>query len=207
MLVFPNASLDFGAPPLQTIVVYHILHIVWAPRWWWWCSAAQSCPTLCSPMDCSTSLSPRVCSDLCPLDQWYHPTISSSATPFSSCLQSFPASESFFNESTLCIRWPKYWSFSFSISPSSEYLGLTGWISLQFKGPSRVFFSTRVWKHQFFGSQTSLGSNSYICTWLLEKPQLWLHGPSGCGCRFLRLHLRSSSGLFPDPAHISEHKQ
>ena len=124
MLVFPNASLDFGAPPLQTIVVYHILHIVWAPRWWWWCSAAQSCPTLCSPMDCSTSLSPRVCSDLCPLDQWYHPTISSSATPFSSCLQSFPASESFFNESTLCIRWPKYWSFSFSISPSSEYLGL-----------------------------------------------------------------------------------
>ena len=123
MLVFPNASLDSGTHPLQTIVVYHILHIVWAPRCCY-CSVAQSYPTLCSPMDCSTSVSSRVCLDSCPLGQWYHPTSSSSATPFSSCLQSFPASESFFNESALCIRWPKYWSFSFSISPSSEYLGL-----------------------------------------------------------------------------------
>ena len=58
------------------------------------------------------------------LSQWCHPTISSSVIPFSSCLQSFPASGSFLIESALRIRWPKYWSFSFSISPSDEYSGL-----------------------------------------------------------------------------------
>ena len=81
--------------------------------------------------------------------------------PFSSCLQSFPA---FSNESTLHIRWPEYWSFSFSISPSNEYsswfpLGLTVLITLL----SRVF--SIFWKHQFFGAQPSLWSNSYTCTW------------------------------------------
>ena len=70
------------------------------------------------------SSSPRVCSNLCPLSQWCHPTISASVIPFSSHLQSFPASGSFNNESVLHIRWPKYWSFSFSISPSNEYSGL-----------------------------------------------------------------------------------
>ena len=67
------------------------------------------------------SLSPGVCSDSCPLCQWCHPTISFSITPFPSCPQSFPASGSFLM-SALCIRWPKYWSFS--ISPSNEYSGL-----------------------------------------------------------------------------------
>ena len=66
---------------------------------------------------------PRACSNSCPSSQWCHPTISSSVVPFS-CLQPFPASGSFLNESALCIRWPKYWSFSFSISPSNEYSGL-----------------------------------------------------------------------------------
>ena len=61
-----------------------------------------------------------VYSNSCPLSKWWHPTISSSVIPFSSCLQSFPAS----NESVLHIKWPKYWSFSFSISPSNEYSGL-----------------------------------------------------------------------------------
>ena len=71
------------------------------------------------------SLSPRVCSDSCLLRQSCHPTISSSVIPFSSCLQSIPASiRVFSNEVALCIRWPKYWNFSFSISPSSEYSGL-----------------------------------------------------------------------------------
>ena len=65
------------------------------------------------------------------------------------------------NESALCIRWPKYWSFSFSISPSTEYSGLislgwTGWLSLQSKGLSRLFSNTTVQKHQFFGAQLSL---------------------------------------------------
>ena len=63
--------------------------------------------------------SPRVCSNLCPSSQWCHPTISSSVIPFSSCLQSFPASI-FSNESVFCIRWPKFWSFN----PSNEYSGL-----------------------------------------------------------------------------------
>ena len=70
------------------------------------------------------SPTPGVCSKSCPSSQWCHPTLSSSVGPFSSCLQSFPASGGFFNESVLRIRWPKYWNFSFSISPSSEYSGL-----------------------------------------------------------------------------------
>ena len=65
------------------------------------------------------SLSPRVCSNSCPLSQWCHPTISSSVVPFSSCPQSFRV---FSNESALCIMWPNYWSFS--ISPSNKYSGL-----------------------------------------------------------------------------------
>ena len=59
----------------------------------------------------------------CPLSWWCHPTISSSVVPFSSCPQSFPASGSF-QMSQLCIRWPKYWNFSFNISPSNEHPGL-----------------------------------------------------------------------------------
>ena len=72
----------------------------------------------------------------CPLTQWCHPTISSSVVPFSSCLQSFPESV-FSRESVLCIRWPKYWSFSFSISPSNEDSGLfpLGWTSWIFCSP------------------------------------------------------------------------
>ena len=62
------------------------------------------------------SLSPGICSNSCPLSWWCHPTISSSVTPFSPCPQSFPASRVFSNELALCIRWPKYWSFSFSMS-------------------------------------------------------------------------------------------
>ena len=85
----------------------------------------------------------------------------------------FPSIRVFSNESALCIRWPKYWSFSFSISPSMNIqdwfpLGRTGWISLQFKRLSRVF--STVQKHQFFGAQLCLWSNSHIHWWLLEKP-------------------------------------
>ena len=86
-----------------------------------------------------------------------------------------PSIRVFFNESTLCMRWPKYWIFSFSISPSKEHLGLIsfrmdGWISLQSKGLSRVIYNTTVQKHQFFGAQLSSQSNTHIHTWLLEKP-------------------------------------
>ena len=76
------------------------------------------------------SLSPRACSNSGPLSWWCHPTISSSVIPFSSCLQSFPMSGSY--ESALLIRWPKYWSFSFSISPSNEYSGLFSFRTDQF---------------------------------------------------------------------------
>ena len=72
----------------------------------------------------------------------------------------FPSIRVFSNESVLPIRWPKYWSFSFSISPFNEYSGLIsfkiGFISLQSKGLSRVFSNTTVQKHQFFGAQLSL---------------------------------------------------
>ena len=80
------------------------------------------------------SLSPGACSNSCPLSWWCHPTISFSVTSFSSCPQSFPALGFFSNESALRIRWPKYWSFSFSISPSNEYSELVsfqiGWFDL-----------------------------------------------------------------------------
>ena len=86
-----------------------------------------------------------------------------------------PSFRVFSNESTLLMRWPKYWSFSFSIIPSKEIPGWspsewTGWISLQSKGLSRVFPNTTVQKHQFFGAQLSTQSNSHIHTWPLEKP-------------------------------------
>ena len=70
------------------------------------------------------SPTPQVYSNSCPLSRWCHPTISSSVVPFSSRLQSFPASGVFFSESVLRIKWPKYWSFSFTISPSNEHSGL-----------------------------------------------------------------------------------
>ena len=87
----------------------------------------------------------------------------------------FPSIRVFSNESALHIRWPKYWSFSFSTSPSNDYsgwfpLGWTGLMSLLSKTLSRVFSNTTVRKHQFFGAQPSLWSNSHIHTWLLEKP-------------------------------------
>ena len=86
----------------------------------------------------------------------------------------FPSIRVFFSESVLYIRWPKYWSFSFSISPSLNiqdwfHLGWTGWISLQSKGLSRVFSNTTVQKHQFFSAQLSSQPNSHIHTWPLEK--------------------------------------
>ena len=128
---------------------------------------AQSCPTLCDPMNCSTPNLP------------VHHELPESSRPMSieSVMPSnhlilcrpllllpsiFPSIRVFSNESTLRNRWPKYWSFSFSISPSNEYiqdwfpLGWTGWISLQSKGLSRVFSNTTDQKPQFFGTHLSL---------------------------------------------------
>ena len=66
--------------------------------------------------------SPEVCPNLCPLHWWCHPAISSSEALFSFCFSVFPSIRDFSSETAVCIRWPKYWSFSFS--PSSEYSGL-----------------------------------------------------------------------------------
>ena len=87
----------------------------------------------------------------------------------------FPGIRVFSNETVLCIRWPQYWIFSFNISPSNEHSGLISfrmdWMDLlASKGLSRVFYNTTVQRHQFFGTQLSLYSNSHIHTWLLEKP-------------------------------------
>ena len=89
----------------------------------------------------------------------------------------FPSIRFFSNESALCIRWPKYWSFSSaSVLPVNMQdwfpLGLTGWISLQSKRLTRVFSNTEVQKHQFLGAQPSLWSSSPVGPWLLEKPQV-----------------------------------
>ena len=124
---------------------------------------------------------PWVCSNSCPLSLRSHPTVSS-CRPLLLLPSIFPGISIFSNESALCIWWPKYWSFSFSISPSNNYsglisLGLTGLISLQSKGLSRVFSNITGQKQQFFRAQPSLWSNCHICTWRLEKPQIWLNGP------------------------------
>ena len=107
------------------------------------------------------SPSPRPCSNSCPLTHWGHPTISSSVIPFSSCLQSFPASGSFpldqfFASGGQSIRVSASAS-AFPMNIQDWYpLGWTGWISLQTKGLSRVFSNSTVQKHQFFGAQLSL---------------------------------------------------
>ena len=91
----------------------------------------------------------------------------------------FPSIRIFSNESVLCIRWPKFRdSASASVLPKKLQdwfpIWLTGLISLQSKGLSRVFSNTIVQKHQFSCAQLSSWSNSHIHTWLLEKPQLWI---------------------------------
>ena len=121
------------------------------------------------------SPTPGVHSNSCPSSWWCHPPISSSVVPFSSCPQSLPASESFpvsqlftsggqsIGVSALASVLP----VNTQDQSPSEWIG---WISLQSKGLSRVFSSTTVQKHQFFGTQLSSQSNSHILTWPQEKP-------------------------------------
>ena len=121
------------------------------------------------------SQTPRACSNSCSSSWWCHPTVSSSVVPCSSCLQSFPASGSFpvsqfFTSGGQSIGVSAS-ALVFLMSSQDWFsLGWTGWISLQFKGLSRVFSNSTVQKHKFFGSQPSLSSNSCIHTWLMEKP-------------------------------------
>ena len=129
-------------------------------------SVAQSCLTLCDPMNRRPP-----CPSPTPSSLRFAST--ESVMPSSHLILCrpllllppiLPSIRVFSSESTLCMRWPKYWSFSFSIIPSKEILEWTGWISLQSKGLSSVFSNTTVQKHQFFGAQPSSQSNSHIHT-------------------------------------------
>ena len=146
-------------------------------------SIAQSCLILCDPVDISTP-GLLVHHQLPEFTETHVHWVSDAIQPSHPLLSPSPPApippsiRVFSNETTLRMRWPKYWSFSFSWfswflpkksqgwSPSEW----TGWISLQSKGFSRVFSNTTVQKHQFFGAQLSSQSNSHIHTWPLEKP-------------------------------------
>ena len=141
--------------------------------------AHWACSDSCNAFSPSVIHYYPVCWNSRPFSWWCHLTISSSTAHFS-CLQSLQASGSF----------PMSWLFtssgqSIGASASAialEYSGLISFrydwlIFLKSKGLSRVFSSTKIQKHQFFGTQPSLWSNSHIRTWLLENPQLWLDGP------------------------------
>ena len=129
-----------------------------------------------------------------------------SATLFSFCLQFSPASESF--PMSRLFSWSEYSieaSALASILPMNIQdwfpLGLINLISLLSKGLSRVFSSTTVQKHQFFGAWPSLWSNSHVYTWLVEKPQRWLHGPLSakwCLCFLIRFVI----AFFPRSKHL-----
>ena len=141
-------------------------HNYWAHASVQFSSIAQSCLTLCDPVNQSTPSfpvhqTPGVHPKPCPLSQWCHPTISTSVVPFSSWPLSFPASGSF----QMSQLFPSGGqtigvSASTSVLPMNTQnwspLGWNGWISLQSKGLSRVFSNTTVQKHQFFGAQLSL---------------------------------------------------
>ena len=143
------------------------------------CSVAKSCSVLHNPMDCNTP-------------GFSVPHISQSLLKFTSIVSVMPSNylilcspllllpsifssiRVFSNESVLPIRWPKYWSFSLSISPSNEYSGLISfrmdWLDLlAVQGFSTVFFNTTLQKHQFFGTHPSLWSNSHINTRPLQR--------------------------------------
>ena len=122
-----------------------------------------------------SSPTPGVYPHPCPLSWWCHPTISSSVIPFSSCPQSFSASESFQMSQHFASGGQSIGvSASTSVLPMNTQdwspLGWTGWISLQSKGLSEVFPNTTVQKHQFFCAYLSSQSNSHIHTRPLEKP-------------------------------------
>ena len=143
-------------------------------------SVAQSCPTLCDPMNHSMPRSLSI------TNSWSLLKLISieSVIPSSHLILCRtllllppipPSIRVISNESTLSMRWPKYWSFSFNISPSNEHpgwspLGWTGWTSLQSKQLARVSSNSTVKKHQFFSAQLSSQSNSHIHKWPLGKP-------------------------------------
>ena len=181
--------------PLLESVVIQVPHSIWSHMSWWWKKPLNkrylfpriihsfqlfshvrlfATPwTAARHASLSFTIS-RVCSNSCQSSQWCHPTLSSSVTPFSSCLQSFPASGCFPMSQLFTLGGQRIGvSASASVIPMNIQgwfpLGLTGLILLS-KGLSKVYSSTTVWKHQFFGAQPSFWSNSHIRTWLQDKP-------------------------------------
>ena len=144
-------------------------------------SVAQSCPTLYDPMNCSTPGLP-VHHQLPEFTQTHVRWIRDALQPSHPLSSPSPPAPNpsqyprvFSSESTLRMRWAKYWSFSFSIIPSKEIPGLISfrmdWLDLRaVQRLSRVFSNTTVQKHQFFGAQLSSQSNSHIHTWPQERP-------------------------------------
>ena len=128
------------------------------------CSVAQSCPTLCYPMNCSTPGFPVLhhlleFAQLMSIELVIPSNCLILCHPLCLLLSLFPSVRFFSNESAVCSRWPKYWNFSFSISPFNEYSGLISiridWFDhLAVQGILKILFSsTTVQRHQFFGSQ------------------------------------------------------
>ena len=161
------------------------------------CSVVKLCLTLLphrlqhARLPCP-SLSSWVCSNSCPLSWWCHPTTSCRSLLLPPSI--FPSVRVFSNKLALQIRWPSTGaSTSTSVFPMSILswfpLGLTGLLSSQSRWLSRVFSNSTIRKHQFFGAQTCLSSNSHIRTWLLEKPELWLYELlSGKWCLCFLIH-------------------
>ena len=137
-------------------------------------SVAQSCLTLCNPMNCSTPGLPSITNSRSSLRLTSIELVMPSSH-FILCCPLFllspipPSIRVFSNESTLCIRWPKYWGFSYSIIPSKEYPGLISfrmdWLDLlAVQGTLKSLFQHHSSKHQFFGTKLSSQSNSHIHT-------------------------------------------
>ena len=160
-------------------ILYHLSHQGNPVTGCYFCSVAQLCLTLCDPMDCSIpglpvpqhlrSLPKSVFIALVTLSShlilWY---------PFLLLPSIFPSIRDFSNESAVCIRWPKYWSFSFSISPSSEYSGLISlkidWFDvLAVQETIRNLLQHTVQRHQFFGVLPSLLTSSHNPMWPLGR--------------------------------------
>ena len=180
MLVFSFHLLAVFVSYKWLCCLVHYTFRVIMSSWWWWLFCCQVTSCSLPPhrlqhagLPCP-SPSPGVCPHSCPLNQWCHPTISSSVTLFF-CLPCFPASGSF----------PGSWLFALgsqsvrtSASASVLRMSIKGWFSLRLadlisllsKGLSRVFSSTTLRKHQCFGALPPLWSHSHICTWLLESP-------------------------------------
>ena len=142
-------------------------------------SVAQLCLTLCDPRTAALQASLSITNSRSLLKLTSSESVMPSnhlilCHPLHRLPSIFPRIRVFSNESVLPIRWPKYWSLSFSISPSNEYSGLISfrivWFDLlAVQGTLKNLLQTTIQKHQFFGSQASLRSNSHICTWLVEQ--------------------------------------